>query len=73
MAFCYYLHKNLIKWVRLGTNHLLAGLAIDLLMYPLSHGDLSEGSSEAWWDSKAPPWMLWLSATSASEKAVLSS
>ena len=55
MAFWYYLHKNPITSAPLGTNHSLAGLAVDLLMYPLSHGNPNEGPSEAWWDPKGPP------------------
>ena len=55
MAFCYYLYKNLITSAPLGSNRLLAGFAVDLLMYHLSHGGPSEGIATAWWDPKGAP------------------
>ncbi len=47
MVFCNYLHKNFIKWAPLGTSHPFAGLAIELLKYPVSHGGPSGSSSDA--------------------------
>ena len=55
MGLGYYLHTNLIQWVLGGTSHALADLAVDPLMFPLSHGEASDGPSEAWGDPKGPP------------------
>ena len=55
MGLGYYLHTNLIKRAPLGISHSLADLAVDLLMFPLSHGEANDGPSEAWGDPKGPP------------------